>query len=157
MTRISNETLGKVIVQVVKDFEKVAKEQEKNGKKQAEELQKVADLAIEKIKTELDKANSVSLDLRPFEEKSKDLVIQIEKVAENLKKQAKPSAINLNVILIYFGTLIIGSGAFYFFNTQAKELKKAQFKNEAFTKFILSDEKRADAWKLFVNEENNKQ
>jgi hypothetical protein len=157
MTRISNETLGKVIVQVVKDFEKVAKEQEKNGKKQAEELQKVADLAIEKIKTELDKANSISLDLRPFEEKSKDLVIQIEKVAENLKKQAKPSTINLNVILIYFGTLIIGSGAFYFFNTQAKELKKAQFKNEAFTKFILSDEKRADAWKSFVNEENNKQ
>lgn len=50
MTRISNETLGKVIVQVVKDFEKVAKDQEKNGKIQAEELQKVTDLAIEKVK-----------------------------------------------------------------------------------------------------------
>lgn len=114
MTRISNETLGKVIVQVVKDFEKVAKKQEENGKKQAEEIQKVTDLAIEKIKSELDKTNNISLDLRPFEDKSKYFVSQMEKVSENAKKISKTPMLGLNVILIYFGTLIIGAGHFIF-------------------------------------------
>ena len=156
MTRISNETLGKTIVQVVKDFEKVAKTQEKQAKNQAEELQKVTDLAIEKIKAEFEKANAISFDLRPFEEKGKEIIQEMEKVAENAKKQSNLTELSLKTILIYFGVLVIGAGAFYFFNVQAKELKRVQYKNEIFTKYILSDEKRQKEWNEFVREENQK-
>jgi len=156
MTKISNETLGKVIVQVVKDFEKVAKEQEKNAKKQAEELQKVTDLAIEKIRTELDKANSVSIDLRPFEEKSKDFIDRLEKASENAKKTSSPTELGLKTILIYFGVLVIGAGAFYFLNSQAKELSKLQYRDKEFVKYLNSDKKRLDDWNAYVRGENQK-
>lgn len=156
MTRISNETLGKTIVQVVKDFEKVVKGQEKNAKNQADELQKATDLAIEKIKTEFNKINTISFDLRPFEEKGNEIIERIEKVSENTKKQSNLNELKFKIILIYFGTLIIGVGTFYFFNTQAKELKRVQYKNEVFTKYILSDEKKLKEWNEYIKVNNKK-
>ncbi|WP_179995867.1 hypothetical protein [Acinetobacter sp. YH16053] len=140
--RISNETLGKVVVQVVKDLEKSLKTHEKTQKEQQNELREITNKAVIQLRGELDRIESFSVDLKPLDEKMKNYINEIEKASEKAKKEFQTPMLGMRVVGI-FAFVLLAVLAFSFFTiNQAKELKKERESKERFIEFIKADEKR---------------
>lgn len=140
--RISNETLGKVVVQVVKDLEKSLKTHEKTQTEQQAELKAITNNAVIQLRGELDRIESFSVDLKPLDEKMKNYINEIEKASEKAKKEFKTPVLGMKIIGIFAFVLLAFMGFTYFMNTQGKELKKERADKERFIEFIKADEKR---------------
>ncbi|MCS7475153.1 hypothetical protein [Myroides odoratimimus] len=140
--RISNETLGKVVVQVVKDLEKSLKTHEKTQTEQQAELKAITNKAVIQLRGELDRIESFSVDLKPLDEKMKNYINEIEKASEKAKKEFKTPMLEMKAIGIFAFVLLAFIGFAYLMNTQVKELKKERESKELFIEFIKADEKR---------------
>lgn len=140
--RISNETLGKVVVQVVKDLEKSLKTHEKTQTEQQAELKSITNNAVTQLRGELDRIESFSVDLKPLDEKMKNYINEIEKASEKAKKEFKTPMLEIKTIGIFAFVILAFIGFSYLMNTQAKELKKERERKEHFMRFIQADEKR---------------
>ena len=140
--RISNETLGKVVVQVVKDLEKSLKTHEKTQTEQQAELKAITNNAVIQLRGELDRIESFSVDLKPLDEKMKNYINEIEKASEKAKKEFKTPMLEMKAIGIFVFVLLAFMGFGYMMNNQAKELKKERESKERFIEFIKADEKR---------------
>ncbi|WP_180092792.1 hypothetical protein, partial [Acinetobacter sp. YH16040] len=99
--RISNETLGKVVVQVVKDLEKSLKTHEKTQKEQQNELREITNKAVIQLRGELDRIESFSVDLKPLDEKMKNYINEIEKASEKAKKEFQTPMLGMRVVGIF--------------------------------------------------------
>ena len=146
-TRISNETLGKVVVQVVKDLEKSLKTHEKTQTQQQNELREITNNALIQLRGELDKIESFSVDLNPLDEKMKNYINEIEKASEKAKKEFNTPMLGMKVIGIFSFVLLVVLGFFYLMNIQAKELKKERLEKERFIEFIKANPKRIEEFK----------
>ncbi|WP_180192585.1 hypothetical protein, partial [Acinetobacter sp. 10FS3-1] len=140
--RISNETLGKVVVQVVKDLEKSLKTHEKTQKEQQNELREITNKAVIQLRGELDRIESFSVDLKPLDEKMKNYINEIEKASEKAKKEFQTPMLGMRVVGIFAFVLLAVLAFSFFTSNQAKELKKERESKERFIEFIKADEKR---------------
>ena len=145
--RVSNETLGKVVVQVVKDLEKSLKTHEKTQTQQQNELREITNNALIQLRGELDKIESFSVDLNPLDEKMKNYINEIEKASEKAKKEFNTPMLGMKVIGIFSFVLLVVLGFFYLMNIQAKELKKERLEKERFIEFIKANPKRIEEFK----------
>lgn len=140
--RVSNETLGKVVVQVVKDLEKSLKTHEKTQKEQQNELREITNKAVIQLRGELDKVERFSVDLKPLDEKMKNYINEIEKASEKAKKEFKTPMLEMKAIGIFAFVLLAVLAFSFFTSNQGKELKKERESKERFIEFIKADEKR---------------
>lgn len=145
--RVSNETLGKVVVQVVKDLEKSLKTHEKTQSQQQNELREITNKALIQLRGELDKIERFSVDLNPLDEKMKNYINEIEKASEKAKKEFNTPMLGMKVIGIFSFVLLAVLGFFYLMNTQAKELKKERLEKERFIEFIKANPNRIEEFK----------
>ncbi|MDM1384598.1 hypothetical protein HX024_18220, partial [Myroides marinus] len=99
--RVSNETLGKVVVQVVKDLEKSLKTHEKGQAEQQAELKAITNNAVIQLRGELDRIESFSVDLKPLDEKMRNYINEIEKASEKAKKEFKTPMLEIKTIGIF--------------------------------------------------------
>lgn len=148
--RISNETLGKVIVQVVKDLDKSLKTNEKEQLKNQEELKKISNNIAYDLNQEINRLNAFKVDLSPLDDKLNNYLAKVNEVTEKAQKELKSPMISLRVIGIFFGVMICLMIFFFFFNEQAKEVKKERAAKEHYIRFIESDEKIIKDYKNWV-------
>lgn len=148
--RVSNETLGKVVVQVVKDLEKSLKTHEKGQAEQQAELKAITNNAVIQLRGELDRIESFSVDLKPLDEKMRNYVSEIEKASEKAKKEFKTPMLEIKTIGIFAFVILAFILFSYLMNTQAKELKKERESKEHFMRFIQADEKRIEDYKKWA-------
>lgn len=139
--RVSNETLGKVIVQVVKELEKSLKTAEKSQREHEENLGSISKDIAKGLHYEINRLDAFSVDLRPLDDKMNNYLEQINKVSEDARKELKSPILGLKVLGLVFGLFLSVLVFFFFFNEQAKELKKERAAKEHFIRFIESDEK----------------
>lgn len=144
--RISNETLGKVIVQVVKDLDKSLKTNEKAQLQNQEELKKISNNIAYELNQEVNRLNSFKVDLSPLDSKLDNYIVKIKKVTEEAQKELKSPILGIKMLGIFFGVIICLMVFFFFFNEQAKELKKERAAKEHFIDFIKADEKRIEQY-----------
>lgn len=151
-TRISNETLGKVVVQVVKDLEKSLKTHEKTQTEQQAELKAITNNAVTQLRGELDRIDSFSVDLRPLDEKMQNYIDELEKASEKTKKELKTPMLGIRVFGVFAFVLLAFIGFAYLMNAQAKELREERDSKEMFIDFIKADEKRIKEFKEWSNQ-----
>ena len=142
--RISNETLSKTLVVVAKNLEKTLKNHETKQEKNQEEIEKIVANAVSTLRTESEKINSFSVDLRPLDDKMKSYLEEIDNSANKLKKAVNTPVLDIKVLSFFVFVLIIFSTFFYFSNEQAKELKKTQNAMNFYIDFIKADKKRME-------------
>ena len=140
--RVSNETLGKVVVQVVKDLEKSLKTHEKTQSQQQAEVKEITERAVIQLRQELDRIERFSVDLSPLDNKMKNYINEIERASEKAKKEFQTPMLGMKVLGVFAFVLLSVLGFFYLMNNQAKELKKERADKERFIEFIKADEKR---------------
>lgn len=145
--RVSNETLGKVIVQVVKDLEKSLKTHEKTQTQHQVEVKEITNKAVIQLHQELDRIEGFSVDLSPLDDKMKNYINEIEKALEKAKKEFQTPMLSMKVLGVFAFVLLSVLGFFYLMNTQAKELKKERAEKERFIEFIKANEKRIEDFK----------
>lgn len=150
--RVSNETLGKVVVQVVKDLEKSLKTHEKAQSQQQAEVKQITERAVIQLRQELDRIERFSVDLRPLDDKMNNYLEEINKASEKAQKDLKSPILELKVLGLFFGLFCAVFIFFFFFNEQAKELKKERAEKEQFIEFIKADEKRINEYNKWVKE-----
>lgn len=144
--RVSNETLGKVVVQVVKDLEKSLKTHEKTQTQHQAEVKEITDKAVVQLRQELDRIERFSVDLSPLDNKMKNYISEIERASENAKKELQTPMLGMRVVGIFAFVLLAVFGLFYLMNNQAKELKKERADKEHFIEFIKSDDNLIKAY-----------
>lgn len=140
--RVSNETLGKVVVQVVKDLEKSLKTHEKAQSQQQAEVKEITERVVIQLRQELDRIERFSVDLSPLDNKMKNYISEIERASEKAKKEFKSPMLGMRVVGIFAFVLLTVLGFSFLMNNQAKELKKERADKERFIEFIKADEKR---------------
>ncbi|MDM1039858.1 hypothetical protein HX003_18195 [Myroides odoratimimus] len=144
--RVSNETLGKVIVQVVKNLENNLKASEKAQLQNQEELKKISNNIASELNQEVNRLNSFKVDLSPLDDKLNNYLVQIKKVTEEAQKELKSPILGVKMLGVFFGVIICLMVFFFFFNEQAKDLKKERAAKEHFIDFIKADEKRIEQY-----------
>lgn len=140
--RVSNETLGKVVVQVVKDLEKSLKTHEKAQSQQQAEVKQITERAVIQLRQELERIERFSVDLSPLDNKMKNYISEIERASEKAKKEFQTPMLGMRVVGIFAFVLLAVLGFSFLMNNQAKELKKERSDKERFIEFIKADEKR---------------
>lgn len=149
--RISNETLGKVVVQVVKELEKNLKAHEKTQAEHQNEIKQITNKAIFQLSEEINRIERFSVDLKPLDEKMKNYVAEIQKASEKAKKEFNTPMLGMKAIGI-FGFVLLSVLAFCFFTSnQTKELQKEREAKEHLIEFIKADKKRIEEYKEWNN------
>ena len=149
--RVSNETLGKVLVQVVKGLEKSLKSSEKAQIQNQEELKKISNNIVYGLNQEINRLNDFKVDLSPLDEKLNNYIVKINKVTEKAQKELKSPMLSIKVIGLFFSFFIAILVFFYFFNDQSKQLKKERESKEHFIRFIQNDDKTINDYKKWVD------
>lgn len=147
--RVSNETLGKVIVQVVSNLEKNLKASEKVQKHTQEKIEQIGYNIIQDLEEESRQMQSFKLDLSPLDVKMNNYLEEIKKASEKTQKDLKSPILGLKVLGLFFGLFCAVLVFFFFFNEQAKELKKERADKEHFIEFIKSSDKRIEEYKTW--------
>lgn len=148
--RVSNETLGKVIVQVVKELDKSLKTNEKAQLQNQEELKKISNNIAYELNQEVNRLNTFKVDLSPLDDKLDNYIVKINKATEEAQKELKSPILGVKMLAVFFGIIICLMIFFFFFNEQAKDLKKERAAKEHFIRFIESDEKRLKDYNNWV-------
>lgn len=150
--RVSNETLGKVIVQVVKNLENNLKASEKAQVQNQEELKKISNNIAYELNQEVNRLNSFKIDLSPLDDKLNNYLVKVNEVTEKAQKELKSPILGIKMLGVFFGIIICLMAFIFFFNEQAKDLKKERTAKEHFMRFIESDEKRIKDYNNWVKE-----
>ena len=148
--RVSNETLGKVIVQVVKELEKSLKANEKTQLENQNELKKISNNITYGLHEEINRLNAFKVDLSPLDNKFNSYLVKLNEVAEKTQKELKSPILGIKMLGVFFGIIICLMAFFFFFNEQAKDLKKERAAKEHFIRFIESDQKRIKDYENWV-------
>lgn len=149
--RVSNETLGKVMVQVVKGLEKSLKTNEKAQLQNQEELKKISNNIVYGLNKEVSRLNAFKVDLSPLDDKMSNYIVKINEVTEKAQKELKSPILGIKMLAVFFGFIICLMVFFFFFNEQAKELRKERAAKEHFLRFIESDSKRVEDYRNQYN------
>ncbi len=147
--RISNETLSKTLVVIAKNLEKTLKKHEAKQEKNQEEIEKIVANAVLTLRSESEKINSFSVDLRPLDDKMKSYLKEIDNRANKLKKAVNTPVLDIKVLGIFAFVLITILTFFYFSNEQTKELQKTQNAMNFYIDFIKSDKKRMEEFEMW--------
>ena len=150
--RISNETLGKVVVNVVKDLEKSLKASEKAQIQNQEELKQISNNIAYGLNQEISRLNDFKVDLSPLDDKMNKYLDKLNKVTEQAQNDLKSPMLSMKVIGLFFSFFIAILVFFYFFNKQAKQLEFERAQKQHFIRFIEDSDTRIKDYKNWTKE-----
>ena len=150
--RVSNETLGKVVVQVVKNLEKNLKTSEKAQLVHQEELKKLSNNITSNLHQGISHLNEFKIDLSPLDVKMNNYLEEINKTAEKARKDIQNPMISFKFLGLFFGLFVATLIFFYFFNRQARELEQERSQKQHFIRFIEASDNRIKDYQKWTKE-----